>query len=315
MGLSLPSALSHGSRHVPRSEGVVRSAAATFAGVIALALIAPATAEAQAVESASAMPAMDHGAMDHSKMDHGNMDHGTSAPPDARDPDAYADGLDHGPMQGMDMADDEVHAQLLFDKLEAFRSRHGEHGQAFEAQAWVGTDLNKLWLKSEGERVGGRLGATRTEALFDRAVAPYWSLQAGVRQDSGEGPGRTWAAFGVQGLAPYGFDVEATAYVGNAGRTALRLQTRYELLLAQRWVLEPEVEVNVYGRSDPERGIGSGVSSIEAGLRLHYEITRKVAPYVGIAWSGKFGGTASMARAAGHAPRETRIVAGIRFWL
>ena len=255
-------------------------------------------------------PASEHGAMD---MDMGSMQ-GGSAPPGARDPDAFADGLKHGPMPGMDMADNDHYARLMLNKLEATRSSKHVNGQSVDAQAWFGGDVDKLWLKLESEREGGRLGATRSEVLWDHAIAPYWSLQTGLRHDHGDGASRNWAAFGVQGLAPYWFEVEATAYVGSGGRTAARLEADYDLLLTQRLVLQPSAELNVYGRSDRERGIGSGLSDIELGLRLRYEVTRKVAPYIGVVWSRKFGRTASYAREAGEPVRKTQFVAGLRLW-
>lgn len=235
---------------------------------------------------------------------------GGKAPPDARDPDAYAEGLTHGPMRGMDMADDNRYGFLLLDKLEYAQ----KSTLRFDAQAWYGGDRNKLWLKADGDRKAGRLGATRTEALWNRPFATYWSTQLGIRHDFGEGPGRNWAALGVQGLAPYWFGIEATAYVGPSGRTAARVELDYDLLLTQRLILRPNIEVNVYGNDDHVRGIGSGISEVEAGLRLRYEIKRQVAPYIGVSWRRKLGNTADFARAAGEDVRETQFVAGVRIW-
>jgi copper resistance protein B len=283
----------------------------------------------------STMPGMDHGSMpgmkpgampmDHSsmpgmnpatdadmKMDMGAMQ-GGPPPSDARDPDAYSDGLSLGPMAGMDMADDHRYGQLLIDRLEATHSKDG-NGQAFDLQAWYGGDIDKLWLKVDGERSNGKLGAARTEALWNHAISSYWGLQTGVRHDFGDGPGRTWAALGVQGLSPYWFDVQATAYVGQGGRTAARLEAEYDILLTQRLILQPNAKVSFYGRNDPERGIGSGLSDVEVGLRLRYEVSRQFAPYVGVVWKGKFGQTADYARESGHATRETQVVAGVRMW-
>jgi copper resistance protein B len=236
---------------------------------------------------------------------------GGSPPPDARDPDDYADGLPPGPKDEID--DQKQYTQVLFDRFEAFRTKDS-HGQALDAQAWTGGDINKLWLKVDGERTGGKLGATRTEVLWNHVYATFWSLQAGVRHDFGDGPGRNWAVIGVQGLAPYWFDVQAAAYAGPSGRTALRLETEYDLRITQRLVLQPNVKVDVYGKRDPDRGIGAGFSSMEAGLRLRYEFTRKVAPYIGVVWDGKFAGTAQYARDAGASAQERRVVAGLRIW-
>jgi copper resistance protein B len=283
-----------------------------------------------------AMGGMDHSkmnSMDHSQMKQGNepgkdqsksssgMDMGTmmksmqggSAPPGARDPDAYADGLEMGHLPGMDMADNDVYSRVMLDRFEAYRTSDS-HGQAVDAQAWIGGDVDKLWLKVDGERENGKLGATRTEALWNHAIATYWGLQTGVRHDFGAGPGRTWAAFGIQGLAPYWFDVQATLYVGQGGRTAVRFEPEYDLFITQRLILQPNAKVNFYGKNDPERGIGSGLSDIEAGLRLRYEFSRKVAPYIGVVWNRKFGNTASYASEAGESVKETRLVAGIRVW-
>ncbi|MEO7917450.1 MAG: copper resistance protein B, partial [Dokdonella sp.] len=171
---------------------------------------------------------MDKGAMQ--QMDHGSTAgmtmgpmQGGSAPANARSPD-YSDGIDHGPMTGMDMADNAPLGMLLIDQLEAF---HGSDvsGQAWEAEGWYGDDRNKLWLRTEGERSGGQVDDADVEVFWNRNVATFWSTQLGTRQDFGEGSSRTWAALGVQGLAPYWFHVEATAYVGPSGRTAARLRS------------------------------------------------------------------------------------------
>jgi copper resistance protein B len=236
---------------------------------------------------------------------------GGKAPPDARDPDASAEGTRNRGLPGMDMADTRLIGFLLIDRLE-LSPRNDT--LTFDSQAWFGGDYNKLWLKAEGDRTAGRLGATRTEALWDRAFATYWSSQLGIRHDFAGGPGRNWAAMGVQGLARYWFDVEATAYVGESGRTAARFEAEYDLLLTQRLILQPKMETNLYGTSDPGRNIGSGLSDMELGLRLRYEIKRQFAPYVGVSWQRKFGNTADFARAAGEDVRSTTFVAGVRLW-
>lgn len=238
---------------------------------------------------------------------------GGPPPSNARDPDVYADGLENGHMSGMDMADDATHVQVLLDRVEQFHSSD-RNGQAVDAQAWVGGDLDKLWLKVDGERANGRLGATRTEALWNHAIATYWGLQAGARHDFGDGPGRTWASFGFQGLSPYWFDIQATGYVGENGRTALRFEGEYDLLLTQRLVLQPDVKVSLYGKKDADREIGAGLSDIDAGLRLRYEFSHKFAPYIGVVWNRKFANTARYAREAGNPVQETRVVAGLRIW-
>lgn len=239
---------------------------------------------------------------------------GGSPPPDARDPDAYADGMPTMSMPGMDMADDERYGRILVNELEYAKARDAR-GQNLNLEAWYGGDYNKLWIKAEGERRGGRLDAFRTEALWDHAIATFWSTQLGVRHDNGGGGrSRSWLAFGVQGLAPYWFETEATAYVGSGGALAARLELRYDLLLTQKWILQPTLEANFYSKNDPQRGIGSGLSDMELGVRLRYEVTRQFAPYIGVTWSKKFGNTAAYARQAGERVRDTQFVAGVRLW-
>ena len=149
---------------------------------------------------------------------------------------------------------------------------------------------------------------------YARALDSYWDGHLGLRHDTGSGPDRTWLGLGVQGLAPYWFELDASVYVGSAGRSALVLEAEYELLLTQRLVLEPRAELAVHGKADRANGVGSGLSEGAFGLRLRYEITRQFAPYIGIEWHRKFGQSAAFARDDGEAARETRTMAGVRFW-
>jgi copper resistance protein B len=199
----------------------------------------------------------------------------------------------------------------MFDRLEW----QGEPtGYEWEAAAWYGGDFHKLWVESEGEHDGRGVREARVELLWDRILTPWWSTRLGLRQDLGEGPDRSWLAFGFAGLAPGFIEVEASAYLGEGGRSALRLAAHYDLLFTQRLVLQPEAELNAYGRDDPERGIGSGISDLELGLRLRYELRREVAPYLGVGWARRFGASADLARAAGDDPDELLWLAGIRLW-
>lgn len=237
-----------------------------------------------------------------------------------RDPHAYSGGytLESGPyaMQGkrlLRLGDEKSFGAVLFDNFEAVRS-NGENSLAYDAIAWFGRDYNRLVIKAEGEVANSKVQEARTEALWSRAFATFWDTQIGLRYDSGVGPDRKWLALGVQGLAPYWFEVDAAAYLGENGRTALRLGAEYEALITQRLILQPRIEANIYGKSDPGREIGKGLSDVTAGLRLRYEYSRQFAPYIGVEWSGLFGDTADLARAAGERTRNTRYVAGVRFW-
>ncbi len=284
----------------------------------ALLLAAPLSAVAHGAHPASSrapqmgvesMPKMDHGNMP--AVNHGSMQ-GGSPTLHARSPD-YSDGISYNSMKGMDMDDNALVGMLLIDKLETFSSHHAR-SQSWEAQGWYGNDANKLWFRTEGERSRGKLEEGDIEVFWSHSIAPFWSTQLGGRHDIGEGPQRSWAAFGLQGLAPYWFELEATGYVGPSGRTAARLRAEYELLFTQRLILQPEAEINLYSKNDPARQIGSGFSDIQLGLRLRYEIRRQFAPYIGINWGRRIGNTADYA-CQNHQPVfDQQLVFGIRLW-
>ncbi len=203
-------------------------------------------------------------------------------------------------------------AMLRFDRLEAWDADAGT-GQAWEASGWIGGDLHRLWLRSEGERSGGRTESADIEVLYGRSVTPWWDVVVGARHDV-QPDARSWAAFGVQGLAPYFFEIDATGYIGSGGQVQATLEAEYELLLTNRLILQPVVEATFSRKDEPARRIGSGLNAVEAGLRLRYEISRRFAPYIGIVHERNFGSTADHVEAAGGHVRDTRIVAGVRVW-
>lgn len=208
---------------------------------------------------------------------------------------------------------DAIHYYVLFDQLE-WQGGDGVTGGTWDNRGWIGGDIQRFWFRTEGDVRGSDLEQAQAHALYGRAIHRWWDLVVGVRQDFGPGPSRTWAAVGIQGLAPYWFEVEATAYVGESGRAHVRFETEYELLLTNRLVLQPIVELEIHGKSDPERGIGAGLSTGEAGVRMRYEVRRELAPYIGVTWHRKFFGTADRARAAGEDTGGARFVTGVRVW-
>jgi copper resistance protein B len=210
---------------------------------------------------------------------------------------------------GPPVMDGHIFSHLLLDALEG---RFGaESSLRWDAEAWAGGDTNRLWLKSEGEwSPDGRLEGGRHELLYSRPLSRYFDLQAGVRLDADSGPGRTWLALGVEGLAPLFFHVSATAYAGDRGRYAARLKGDYDLLLTQRLILQPGIEATFQARPDPARGTGAGLAGFDAGLRLRYEIDRKFAPYLAVTYESGTTGQAVI-----HAPRdEMRVAVGVRAW-
>ena len=208
--------------------------------------------------------------------------------------------------------DSQLHYFVLFDQLEWQGGAAG--GAKFENTTWIGGDINRLWLRTELESDDGKMENAGADVLWGRSFSRWWDVVAGIRQDVRPGGPQTWAAVGIQGLAPYWFDIEATGYIGAHGRTRARFEVEYELLLTNRVILQPLAEIELHGKRDPERGIGAGLSSIETGLRLRYEIRRELAPYIGISWDRKLFGTADIARDNGEAAGRTRFTAGLRTW-
>jgi copper resistance protein B len=212
----------------------------------------------------------------------------------------------------MQMEDDGEYGMVLLDQFE-WQNRKGADTLAWELDAWYGDDYNKIWFETEGDRANGDEEG-RVEVMWDRIISSWWSMQTGLRQDFGKGPARNWLDLGIQGLAPYFFDIDAALYIGEQGRTSLRFSGEYDMLLTQRLILQPELEVRAFGKDDPENGIGSGLSDVEVGLRLRYEIRREFAPYIGLHWERKFGRTANFARDEGDDPNEWVVVAGLHAW-
>ena len=206
-----------------------------------------------------------------------------------------------------------INSFVLLDGIE-WQSGGGRDGVSLDLNGWIGGDRDRVWFRAEGDEDEGEVEDAQMHLLYGRPFSRWWDVVAGVRQDFRPGDAQTWAAVGVQGLAPYWFDIEATAYIGAGGRTQARFEVEYELLLTNRLIVQPLVEVNVYGRSDPERGIGTGVGETEAGFRLRYEIRREFAPYVGLVWNDTWGRTADLARAAGRDAGGRRLVTGLRLW-
>ncbi len=202
--------------------------------------------------------------------------------------------------------------------LDQFEGRTDGPSNAFrwDGEAWHGGDTNRLWLKSEGFASGTGVADGDHELLYDRPIPRlrYFDAQAGLRADLDSDPARAWLALGVEGLAPFHFEISPTLYLRNGGRVAGRIVAMEDLLLTQRLIAQPEAELNFYSQDDAPRGVGSGLSEADAGLRLRYEITRKFAPYLGFAWNGRFADAATYARLAGEHASEPRFVFGLFVW-
>ena len=285
--------------------------------------------------------AMDHSAMDHSAMNHGTMDHSamgnspaghneamtispgptmeTLPPPEAGSgPPRAADAIWGAEAMRASRADLRTHGDFplvwfLADRAEV-QVRDGEDGFLWDAQGYYGGPTRRLWFKSEGEgSFDDGVADAEVQALYSQAISPYFDLQAGARQDLGDTE-TTYATLGVQGMAPYQFEVDAGLFLSNRGDLTARIEAELDQRITQRLILQPRAEVSLAAQDVPQLGIGAGIDKVELGLRLRYEIIREFAPYIGVEQSWRLGNSADFARAAGDDPSATSLVAGIRFW-
>lgn len=279
-------------------------------------------------EPAQTTDDMDHSKMDHSKMDHGTPTGSASPGPDMETPPPGEAGA--GPPRAADaiwgadaMASSRKNLRRMHgdfpvfwfqgDRLEA-HVRSGSDGYLWDVQGYYGGPTNRLWFKSEGEGAfGEKADDAELQALWSRAAAPFWDFQLGVRQDVA-GPATTHAVIGIQGLAPYMFEVDAALFVSHRGDVTARIEAELDQRISQRLILQPRAELNLAAQDNARLGIGAGLDRVEAGVRLRYEIVREFAPYIGIEQSWRVGNGADFARAVGEDPSVTNYVAGVRFW-
>lgn len=207
-----------------------------------------------------------------------------------------------------------VFSQFIVDLAE-LRVQSGREAYRWNGEFWLGGDLNRLVVKSEGEgRFGGAAEKGEVQALFSRAIDPYWNLQLGIRQDITPRPGRSYAVLGAEGLAPYWLRLDAALFLADRGDLLGRIEASYDQRLTQRLILQPRAELNLSAQDLPRQGVGEGVSDIELGLRLRYEIAREFAPYLGINWERRLGRSADFARQRGEDTGGASLVLGVRAW-
>lgn len=205
-------------------------------------------------------------------------------------------------------------SMLRVDLFE-YQARSGRDGYRFEGEGWLGGDINRLVVKAEGEgEIGRTLDDAEGQLLYSRAIGPWFNVQAGVRHDLQPRPQRTYATIGFEGVAPYWFDIEGALFLSGKGDLLARLEGSYDQRITQRLILQPRAELNFSAQDVEDIGIGSGISNLELGLRLRYEILPEVAPYVGVEWAKSFGGTARFLRMKGEDPDSINLVFGVRFW-
>jgi len=232
---------------------------------------------------------------------------GGSAPANARSGD-YSDGYEYRGIAGWEETDTISFSKVIADQMEFRSNSNGNNTLRYDMQGWRGTDYNKIWLKLEGDNeLKSRTGESELQALYSRSVAPFWDFQIGARYDSFYEPGvindRFLAVIGFQGLAPYWFDLEPAIFVSDKGDVSARITATYDLLLTQRLILQPRVEVNAALREDRQYGVGKGLYDTQLGFRLRYEVRREFAAYVGLSWQKQFA-----------VKDNTSLLAGVRWW-
>ncbi|MBS7432955.1 copper resistance protein B [Pseudomonas syringae] len=284
-----------------------------------LLLAAGLTATPWTSSMAAGMEGMDHGshAMHMDASDSEDAPSTQTAPAQSRTPIPPITDADRAAVYtshaGHQVHDSAINSYFLADKLEWQDANDGS-ALAWDLSGWIGGDIDRLLLRSEGERTNGKTEEAEVQALWGHSISPWWDVVAGARQDFKPGAPQTWAAFGLQGQAISDLDIEATAFIGEAGQTAARLEADYDLQLTSNVVLQPTAELNFYGKNDPQRGNGSGLSTSEFGLRLRYEIIPQFAPYIGVSWDRSYGKTADYAREDDEDTQDARLVVGVRMW-
>jgi copper resistance protein B len=309
-----------------------------LAVAVSLGVSAPALAQATSGMDHRSMPDMDMSGdkpgttpppMDGMTMDHGAMydmpRNGTDlpaghAPAPAPPTDRYATRIfpaaeiERSHRQMMNESGAQTFGFVMFNLAE-YQPRRGRDGFRWDGEGWYGGDIDRLTIKTEGEGgFGEGVDGAEVQALYSRAIDPYFNAQVGVRQDLGRGARRTYATVGFEGLAPYWFEVEGALFLSDKGDVLGRLEGYYDQRISQRLILQPRVEFNLSAQDVPASRIGAGLSTAEVGLRLRYEIKRQFAPYVGVSWERKVGQTGRYARADGDDVESKGVVAGIRFW-
>lgn len=213
--------------------------------------------------------------------------------------------------------DDAPYTFVLLDLLEYQQSR--EPGAIrWDAYGWYGGDEKRIWVKTEGTQTARDGGDIEAQLLYGQLISPFFDAQAGVRVRHRSGPGsntvRTYASIGLQGLAPYRYELEPTVFISERGQVSARVTASYDQLLTQRLILQPRVEFNMATKSDRQFGVGSGLSDTELGVRLRYELKREFAPYVGVTWKQSYGQTKRLERAESNETSLVSVVVGVRAW-
>ncbi|MDQ3563790.1 MAG: copper resistance protein B [Pseudomonadota bacterium] len=210
---------------------------------------------------------------------------------------------------------DQIFTYVQAEQLEYRIASNGSGTLAWDVRGWAGGDYNRVWFKTQGDnRIGGPVENGEVQLRYNRLVTPFWDLAVGARYDVEPDPSRAYAVFALHGLAPYLYEVDADMFISEEGDVSARLEVEYPILITQRLILQPSFELDFAVQEVKALRIGPGLSQVELGLRLRYEIVRELAPYIGFVWERKVGRTADLAKGGGEAYDTSAFVAGVRFW-
>lgn len=236
-----------------------------------------------------------------------------------RDPHAYSDGFERGSGpytltngSRVSLADETYFTGLWVDRFEYVES-HDTNATEFEGHAWIGDSYTRYMLRSEIEIINDAVEVAEIDLLYSRAISPFWDIRLGVRREVREEDHRNWASIGLTGLAPYWFEVDASLFVGENGSSLLDIEAEYELLVTQRLVIQPRLDVHAYGKTDEVMRQGAGLSTVKAGFRMRYEFDRQLAPYLGVERVVKYGRTADLLLPDENR-EDTHWLIGFKFW-
>jgi copper resistance protein B len=210
---------------------------------------------------------------------------------------------------------DQIFTYVQAEQLEYRVANDGADTLSWDVRGWVGGDYNRLWFKTQGDdRIDGPVKDSEVQLRYSRLISPFWDLALGARYDVEPDPSRAYTVLALHGLAPYLYEVDADMFVSEEGDVSARLEVEYPLLLMQRLILQPSFELDFAVQEVKELHVGPGLSQVELGMRLRYEITRELAPYIGFVWERKVGRTADLARGVGEEFDTSAFVVGMRFW-
>ena len=142
------------------------------------------------------------------------------------------------------MGDDPLLSKLTIDELE--KQGNDEKNIAWDTNLWIGYDLDKIYLYTEGEKPQSGSTESENQLVYSKAIAPYWDIQYGVGYDKTATDSQTWGVIAIQGLAPYFFETRGALLIGKDGNVGLRLEAEYEALFTQKLILTP----SIVGKSD-----------------------------------------------------------------